>query len=295
MKRLCAALGLAVALFSCARPPEPASQPHYVLGGGYQAGGAWYYPQASYSAVQTGLATVYADGHAKLTSDGEKFDQHALAAAHQTLQLPAIARLTNLESGRQVLVRINDRGPAAPGRLVAVTRRTAELLAFPPSGIARVRLEILPAESHAAAEAVGGAPDEQLALTAAPRETVQASDLPPPGAAPSAPPRLPQIGSGSPLSSAAAAPPLRLPERVTQTAPEAGSLWIEMGSFSRREFAERQRARASGLNPSIERVSSGRSETYHVRLGPLGSVAQADAELAKVLRAGISDARIVVE
>jgi len=127
------------------------------LGGGYQAGGAWYYPQASYSAVQTGLATIYADGHAKLTSDGEKFDQHALAAAHQTLQLPAIARLTNLESGRQVLVRINDRGPAAPDRLVAVTRRTAELLAFPPSGIAHVRLEILPAESHAAAEAVGGA------------------------------------------------------------------------------------------------------------------------------------------
>ena len=66
-----------------------------------------------------------------LTADGEAFDQSALAAAHQTLQLPAVARLTNLENGLQVMVRINDRGPATPHRLVEVTRRTADAAAVP--------------------------------------------------------------------------------------------------------------------------------------------------------------------
>ena len=93
-----------------------------------------------------------------LTTDGEAFDQTALAAAHQTLQLPAIVRLTNLENGLQVLVRINDRGPATPHRLIEVTRRTATLLRFPGDAAVRVRLEVLPAESHAAVDAVPGAP-----------------------------------------------------------------------------------------------------------------------------------------
>ena len=86
------------------------------------------------------------------------FDQTALAAAHPTIQLPAIARLTNLENGRQVIVRVNDRGSGDPRRLVEITRRTALLLGVPPGGVARVRLQVLPGESHAAADALPGAP-----------------------------------------------------------------------------------------------------------------------------------------
>ena len=84
--RLAFSLLLALLAASCHRPPP--TTPHYVLGAPYQAGGVWYYPRESYDGQETGLAIVYAADHADLTADGEAFDQTALAAAHQTLQLP---------------------------------------------------------------------------------------------------------------------------------------------------------------------------------------------------------------
>ena len=177
--RLALVLLLVGFVASCHRAPP--ANPHYVLGDAYQADGIWYYPRESYEASETGLAMVYPAGHADFTTDGELFDQAAMAAAHQTLQLPAIAQLTNLENGRQVLVRINDRGPATPHRLIEMTRRTATLLGIPFDGVVRVQLEVLPKESQAAVEAVPGAP--KLQLTSAPIGEVRQSDLPPPGSA----------------------------------------------------------------------------------------------------------------
>ncbi len=144
-ERLQFALAILVALLTGSCQHAPPANPHYVLGAPYQAGDAWFYPRESYQKQETGLATVYPPGHAELTADGEAFDQTALAAAHQTLQLPAIGRLTNLENGRQVVVRINDRGPATPHRIMEITRRTAALLGMPNDSVMRVRLEILPA------------------------------------------------------------------------------------------------------------------------------------------------------
>ena len=177
LSRTALALLLALAAASCHHPPPPAN-PHYVLGAPYQADGVWYYPRESYQQQETGVAMVYPSGHADLTADGEAFDQTALAAAHQTLQLPVVGRLTNLENGRQVLVRINDRGPATPHRLIEVTRRTATLLDFPADGVARVRLEVVPTESYAAVDAVQGAP--KLEVSTAPLGAVQQSELPRP-------------------------------------------------------------------------------------------------------------------
>ncbi|MBV8397970.1 MAG: septal ring lytic transglycosylase RlpA family protein [Acetobacteraceae bacterium] len=277
-------------------PPAEPVAPHYVLGPPYEINGYWFYPQASYSAEQSGLAIVYGGGHPRLTADGERLDQTALAAAHQTLQLPAIARVTNLENGRQVVVRVNDRGPAGPGRLIAATRRTAELLGFPPSGVARIRLEVLPAESRAAVEAAGGDPNERLALATAPRGRVEASDLPPAGTPPVIRPlRESFAASAKDTGWVPVAPPLRMPEQVTLVPVRPTSLWIEMGTFSQREFAERQRARVAALRPRIESLRTGREQTYRVRIGPLSDVGEADAVLVQVIRAGVPDARIVVE
>src|ERR1700691_651822 len=158
---------LALVATACTPPPALKPDPHYVLGAPYKVGSVWLYPDESFDLDQTGIASITKRAAPGLTTDGELFDQTALAAAHPTVQLPAIARLTNLENGREVTVRINDRGSGDPHRLVEVTRRTATLLDMPPSGIARVRLQVLPNESHAAAEAVPGAPS--LRLTAAPR------------------------------------------------------------------------------------------------------------------------------
>jgi rare lipoprotein A len=286
--RLAFALLLALLVASCHRPPP--ADPHYVLGAPYEAGGVWYYPRERYEGQETGLATVYSSGHAALTTDGEAFDQTALAAAHQTLQLPVIVRLTNLENGLQVLVRINDRGPATPHRLVEVTRRTATLLRFPGDTAVRVRLEVLPAESHAAVDAVPGTP--KLEITAAPRGTVQQTDLPPPGAAPgSASARTESRQDASPVTAQVA----KLPESVTQDMPAPGQLFIRLGTFQNYEYANIQRARVGGLGADIVSTRNGRTQTHRVIIGPLPTVQQADMVLDQVLRSGVTDARIVVE
>jgi len=98
-----------------------------VVGPPYAAGGVYRYPRADFEYDATGLATVMGP-HPGLASDGEAFDATALVGAHPTLQLPCVARVTNLDNGRQLLLRINDRGPMQRGRILGLSRRVAELL-----------------------------------------------------------------------------------------------------------------------------------------------------------------------
>lgn len=286
--RRASVLLLAALLASC---HQVSPNPRYVLGAPYQAGGVWYYPRESYELHETGLATVYGSDHADLTADGEVFDQSALAVAHQTLQLPAIARITNLENGRQVVVRINDRGPPTPHRLIEVTRRTAALLGFPSDGVARVRLEVLPDQSQAAVDAVPGAPS--LRIAAAPRGAVTQTDLPAPGGAAQA--RAAPVVAPPPQASAAAAPPLRLPESIAQVAPDPGNLFVELSSFQNYQYAAMQRARVGQLGATAVSRNENDAQVFRVMIGPLASVQQADSVLDQVLAAGVTDARIVVE
>ena len=138
----------------------PVGASHYVVGGGYEAGGFWYYPAERFEYAQSGIAMVAADHPAGLTADGEAYDPQALAAAHQTLQLPAVAVVTDLDTGRQVTLRINDRGPADPRRIIALTPRAGALLGIAPGGVARVTVATDPVLSRALAEQLGGG--EQL-------------------------------------------------------------------------------------------------------------------------------------
>jgi rare lipoprotein A len=273
--------------------PQLVPNPHYVLGKPYQAGQVWYYPREAFDLDETGIASVIRNDTPRLTTDGEVFDQTALAAAHPTIQLPAIARLTNLENGREVTVRLNDRGSGDPHRLVEITKRTAQLLAMPPNGVARVRLRVLANESHAAAEALPGAPS--LAIAAAPRGAVQVTELaPPPGV---------RQGNGRPLPVTTAAPrddavtpapPMRLPEAVTQTAARPTQLMVLLDTFDEYQYASVQRAKMGWQNAHIVSAFVGRTQQFRVEVGPLPDVAAADAVLDRALASGIPDARIVV-
>jgi rare lipoprotein A len=227
----------------------------------------------------------------ELTTDGEAFDQTALAAAHQTLQLPAIARLTNLENGLAVVVRINDRGPATPHRLIEVTRRTASLLRFADDNAVRVRLEVLAAESYAAVDAVPGTP--KLAIVTAPLGEVRQSDLPPIGSA--APIGAPTDVASQQNEPSGAAPALRLPEAVEQGVPDPGELFVRLGKFQGYANANMQRQRVAGLGARIVSTREGRVQTHLVIVGPLSTVQQADMVLDQALESGVTDARIVVE
>ncbi|MGH6912874.1 MAG: septal ring lytic transglycosylase RlpA family protein, partial [Geminicoccales bacterium] len=91
------------------RAPETGGT--YKLGDPYQVGGQWYYPESDPHYDRTGVASWYgAQFDGKATANGEVFDRHALSAAHPTLPLPSIVRVTNLANHRQLELRVNDRG-----------------------------------------------------------------------------------------------------------------------------------------------------------------------------------------
>lgn len=94
--------------------------------------------------TETGMASWYGpDFHGKTTANGETYDQNGLTAAHKTLPFNSVVRVTNLDNGKQVTVRINDRGPYARGRIIDLSRAAAREVDMIGPGVARVRLEIL--------------------------------------------------------------------------------------------------------------------------------------------------------
>jgi rare lipoprotein A len=91
-----------------------------------------------------GVASYYAeDFHGKLTSNGETYDMNGLTAAHRTFPFGTKVRVTNLENGKSVIVRINDRGPFKEGRIIDLSRGAAEQIDLIPTGTTRVKLEVL--------------------------------------------------------------------------------------------------------------------------------------------------------
>lgn len=148
---------LLLGLASCAGTPGTgrggSTVGEYKVGKPYQVGGEWYSPNENFQYDETGLASWYGPGfHGNRTANGETFDSNELTAAHRTLPMPSLVRVTNLENGKSVVVRVNDRGPFAKGRIIDVSSRAADLLGFKSNGVAKVRVQILEAESRAIAE-----------------------------------------------------------------------------------------------------------------------------------------------
>lgn len=132
-----------------------AAYPYYKVGAPYQINGVWYRPAENFRYRKTGVASFYGgetrgvDFHGRTTANGETYDMHALTAAHPTLPLPTLVSVTNLENGRSIVVRVNDRGPFVNGRIIDVSRRAAQDLGFERQGTANVRVEVLARESRA--------------------------------------------------------------------------------------------------------------------------------------------------
>jgi len=113
-----------------------------LLGKPYKVAGKWYTPTYDPSYDKVGYASWYGPNfHGRLTANGEVFDQYALTAAHPTMPLPSYARVTNLETGRSVIVRVNDRGPYVDNRLIDLSARAADMLGLLQDGTAKVRVQ----------------------------------------------------------------------------------------------------------------------------------------------------------
>lgn len=127
---------------ACGSSPEP--QPHFKIGNPYKINGQWYRPQwvTEYDAV--GIASWYGEAyHGRYTSNGEIYDMYALTAAHPTLPLPSVVRVTNLSNGRSLILRVNDRGPFVKNRLIDLSQAAARELGFERQGLARVHVSYL--------------------------------------------------------------------------------------------------------------------------------------------------------
>lgn len=273
----------------------------YKVGDPYQIGGVWYYPAEDYAYDETGVASWYGEQfHAKLTANGERFDMNDITAAHRTLPLPSFVRVTNLDNGRSLIVRVNDRGPFAHGRILDLSRRSAQLLGMERQGTARVRVQILAEESRQLAAAIrgDGGPAETKA-SAAPRIGVSSEPLPPPGAQASKP--APVVRKEPPPPPPRAAPMdvanLDLSAQHVAVSPvKPTNLYVQAGAFSRHDNAERVSTRLGVFSrPKVTSVVSGQQEMFRVRIGPLASLDEADTMLEKVISAGYPDARLVVD
>ncbi|MEM8878509.1 MAG: septal ring lytic transglycosylase RlpA family protein [Pseudomonadota bacterium] len=124
------------------RSPIPKGGGVYKVGRPYQIAGNWYYPREDANYDSIGIASWYGDDfHGRQTANGEVFDMNALTAAHPTLPMPTYARVTNLENGRSIVVRVNDRGPFARGREIDLSRQAAKTLGMKHQGTAKVRVQ----------------------------------------------------------------------------------------------------------------------------------------------------------
>ncbi|MDA0262348.1 MAG: septal ring lytic transglycosylase RlpA family protein [Proteobacteria bacterium] len=258
------------------------ARPVYKVGRPYQIKGVWYYPREDPNYDTTGIASWYGtDFHGKTTANGEIYDMNALTAAHKTLPMPSSVRVTNLENGRSIVLRVNDRGPFVHGRIIDVSRRASQLLGFHQRGTAKIRVAVLQ-EGGKRFIAKPATTEEEASLVAAvPRDGVTSQALPPPKGIEKAPTLV-----------AAAAPD---PE-VSQQGSGETSIFVQAGAFSSRQNADRLRDKLAGVGPVSVSQTTIKGRVFHrVRLGPLGTVHDADAALARVMQSGYPGARIVVD
>lgn len=117
---------------------------HFKVGNPYEISGVAYHPQNYEEFEEVGIASWYGDDFdGRLTANGETYDLNEMTAAHPTLPLPSIVRVTNLRNGRSVVVRVNDRGPFAKERIMDVSERAAEELGFRDKGTTKVYIQLL--------------------------------------------------------------------------------------------------------------------------------------------------------
>lgn len=122
---------------------------HYKIGKPYEIKGVTYQPQEYENYEEVGQASWYGDDfHGRATANGEVYNMRDKTAAHRTLPLPSIVRVTNLDNGKSTIVRVNDRGPFASNRVIDVSESVAEELDFKDKGVANVKIEFLKDESR---------------------------------------------------------------------------------------------------------------------------------------------------
>jgi len=268
----------------------------YRIGNPYQIGGTWYYPREQPDYDETGIASWYGPGfYGNLTADGELFSSQDLTAAHKTLPLPVNVRVTNLDNGKSLVVRVNDRGPYARGRIIDLSKKAAELLDVVQTGTARVRVTYLGRADINGTPPQETPPDIANALPAAPSGKIDVAALGiVPGATIAPPARTAALPKPVPIPAEMFADNKPTGQVTRVPVPPATRLYVQLGAFSKLDNAKALLNKVGG-DLRISTLQRGGQTLYRVRSAPLTSVADADAALNRITGAGANDAHIVVD
>jgi len=257
------------------RIPDAVPMPHNgpVKASPYTVFGKPYYPISdarNYRA--TGTASWYGTKfHGQATANGETYDLYGMTAAHKTLPLPSYVKVTNLDNGTSVILRVNDRGPFYSDRIIDLSFAAAKKLGYAESGTARVKVE-------------GIDPHQWWAQQGRPVPLMLASNAPASGK----PLALPAAGGLRTVAQPAAAPietytpppaqhaaavlPVELAVKKNASVPAAG-LYLQVGAFANPDAAELLKAKLSGLVGTapvfISSVVHNQQVLHRVRLGPI--------------------------
>jgi rare lipoprotein A len=259
--------------------PIPMGGGRYQVGKPYQVAGRWFTPKEQPGYDKKGTASWYGEAfHRRQTSNGEWFDMNKLTAAHATLPLPSYVKVTNLETGREVIVRVNDRGPFVGTRVIDLSKRAADVLGYKRNGKAQVRVQF-----------IGPAPlnDRGSHLVAMNRELERGTPLRRMIAAakPAAPsPNVQTVAFAKPK-----------PVRPPPASGIAEAYYVQVGSFADPRNAETARAGLASAWPvQVIELTGSAGTIYRVRLGPIDDQSDAGTALEQAIVLGHPDAHVVI-
>ncbi len=250
--------------------------PVYKVGNPYKINGQWYYPAVDYQYDETGMASWYGPGfHGKTTANGEVFDQNKISAAHRTLPMPSVVKVTNLENGMVLNnVRINDRGPFARNRIIDLSKKAAEELGFIKNGVAKVRVEILENESRK--YATFGVQDDPVAESAEITK-VNKKDL------------LPKFVEKK------EAEQTNLKDDSRNSILTDKELLIQVGAFTDHRNAKLLIKKLTEFKAYINRVFINNKYLYRVRIGPINDLERANEVKQKLFDLGYTSSHLVMK
>lgn len=289
------------------REPPPQTAPAIAgtrkVGNPYNIMGQWYYPVSQSDGFrEKGIASWYGkDFHAKDTANGERYNMYAYTAAHKTLPLPTYVRVTNLQNGKTLVVRVNDRGPFVAGRVIDLSYASAVALGVDIQGTAPVLLEALPTNGSplkpadtrwVADEPHHTTPDtrftDSVVAKAEAAENTTSSVV-----------DMPVVASSEDLSSTLPAPTPPQPGLVQQIdGVTVGhvQVYIQTGAFTDYDNAVAQLKNVqSYFTASLQETTINGKIFHRVRIGPMANVDEADKVLIKALDNGFAQARVVID
>ena len=250
--------------------------PIYKVGNPYKINGKWYYPAVDYQYDEVGIASWYGPGfHGKTTANGEVFDQNKISAAHRTLPMPSVVKVTNLENGLVLeKVRINDRGPFARNRIIDLSKKAAEELGFIKNGVAKVRVEILEDESR---KYVSTDQKNNYVAEAAEVTEISKKNLL------SSPERKEKVVKK------------KNEENLENSILTNKELLIQVGAFTDHRNAKTLSEKLSEFKAYINRVFINNKYLYRVRIGPINNLDLANDMKRKLFELGYTSSHLVMK